>query len=217
MLTKSDNNHHNRDGNEMADQQHPKAADVTISRGDGIAVLAILVLGAGLGGWIAGMGLIRGVFRLFDPSRYPVELLATVPVKAGKDAIEAHADTIQVTFSQLQEAPLWLLSLSDISGAVAIGLATASFAFALARIVSGKPFHRSMQSAALIAGSSIMFGGLLAQGLGGLGQMMVALGAPAEPAFTFEPLPIIVGAAVLALAYVFRAGRRLQRDTEGLV
>ncbi|MGB3731309.1 hypothetical protein [Microbacterium sp.] len=203
----------------MADQQHPKAADVTISRGDGIAVLAILVLGAGLGGWIAGMGLIRGVFRLFDPSRYPVELLATVPVKAGKDAIEAHADTIQVTFSQLQEAPLWLLSLSDISGAVAIGLATASFAFALARIVSGKPFHRSMQSAALIAGSSIMFGGLLAQGLGGLGQMMVALdlGAPAEPAFTFEPLPIIVGAAVLALVYVFRAGRRLQRDTEGLV
>lgn len=202
----------------MTDHRHPKP-DSTISRGDHITVLFILIIGAGLGGLTAGLGIIQGIFRLFDPSRYPVELLADVPVKVGEGVLEAHADAMQVTFETLPAGPLWLLSLSDIVGAIALGLVTASFAYVLSRIIGGKPFHRSMQSAAVLAGCAIMFGNLLTQALRGFGQMTIAmdLGAPAEPAFTFEPLPIIVGAAVLALAYVFEAGQRLQRDTEGLV
>ena len=43
------------------------------------------------------------------------------------------------------------------------------------------------------------------------------IGGVTQVGFLFEPLPIVVGFGVLALAYVFRTGERLQRDTEGLV
>lgn len=190
-----------------------------IGRADSVAVTAILVVGAGLGGFIAGMGLVRAVFRLFDPSKYPIELLADIPVELGGSVLGAHGSSLVVTVSSLPTLPLWLLSISEMIGALAIGLVTVCFAFVLARVAQRKPFHRSMRSAALVAGCAIAFGSLLSQGLGGLARMMVAFEVrePAEPAFLFEPLPILVGFAVLALAYVFQAGNRLQKDTEGLV
>lgn len=44
-----------------------------------------------------------------------------------------------------------------------------------------------------------------------------ALGGIAVPGFSFAPIPIIAGFGILTLAYVFRAGSRLQHETEGLV
>ena len=57
----------------------------------------------------------------------------------------------------------------------------------------------------------------------GFGQMQAA--TELNPAFddqlivgfSFDPLPWLVGFGVMALAVVFQAGTRLQRDTEGLV
>ncbi|SJN46566.1 hypothetical protein FM104_15045 [Microbacterium esteraromaticum] len=194
-----------------------------IGRADSIAVLVILIAGAGLGGFIAGRGLITGMFRLLDPSRYPIELLADIPVSAGSGILDAHGDSLIVTAAALPTSAVWLFALSDLIGAAAIGLVTAAFAYALARIVQRKPFHRSMRTAAVIAGLAITFGSLFSQALRGFGQMVAAddlnpsLGDVAQVGFLFEPLPILIGFAVLALTYVFQAGARMQKDTEGLV
>ena len=118
---------------------------------------------------------------------------------------------------------LWLFAIADVVGGIAIGLVTASFAYVLWRIAQRRPFHHTSQVAALVAGCAIAFGSLISQGLAGLARMMTAdelgaaLGGVTQVGFLFEPLPIVVGFGVLALAYVFRTGERLQRDTEGLV
>ena len=194
-----------------------------IGRGDRVAVWIILIVGSFGGGVTAGLGIITGIFRLFDPARYPITLLADIPVQAGPGIVQAHGDSIVVHTDRLSGGPLWALATADVVAGIALGLVTASFAYVLSRVVGGKPFHRSMRAAALIAGSAIVFGSLVAQGVRGLGTMMAAtelsdaLGGVAEPAFLFEPLPIVVGFGVLALAYVFQTGTRLQRETEGLV
>ncbi|WP_166868624.1 hypothetical protein [Salinibacterium sp. ZJ70] len=194
-----------------------------IGKADRATVLIILVIGMFGGGLLAGLGLIMGIFRLLDPGRYPIELLADIPVEAGPGILEARATSIIVNAETLPAGALWAFAISDVVGGIAIGLVTACFAYVLWRVAQRHPFHRTTQAAALVAGCAIAFGSLISQGVGGLGRMMAAdelnpsLGGVAEVGFLFQPLPIVVGFGVLALAYVFQAGERLQRDTEGLI
>ncbi len=200
---------------------NPAAAEV--DRGDRIAIWAILIVGMFVGGLVAGLGLVNAVFRLLDPSRFPIDLLADIPLETGDGVIDAHGDSLLVWTDQLTAGPLWLLTLGDLAAALAIALVTASLGNVLWRVAQRRPFHRTVQVAALVAGCAVALGSLLAQGLGGLGRMMAAgelndaLGGIALPAFEFQPLLPILGFGILALAYVARAGERLQRDTDGLV
>ena len=88
----------------------------------------------------------------------------------------------------------------------------------------GKPFARSLQALALAAGATLALGSLLGLALAGFGRMNAALALNRAldedrflVGFSFDPLPVVLGFAIMALAFVFRAGHRLQRDTEGLV
>ncbi|WP_307483122.1 hypothetical protein [Microbacterium trichothecenolyticum] len=191
---------------------------------DRVALRVILAVGlvAGLG--LTAMGVFTAITRVLDPARYPVSVLADVPVPlSGGDVIDAQADSVLVHTSGLSPEAVWLLASGDLVGALTLGAVTMSFCVVLWRVVQHQPFHRHMYTAALVAGCSIALGSLLSQGLGGLGQLMAAaelsdaLGGVARPGFLFTPLPVVAGLGVLALAYVFRAGNRLQRDTEGLV
>lgn len=99
-----------------------------------------------------------------------------------------------------------------------------AIAWLLVSLARGRPFARPLQALTLTAGATLALGSLLGQGLAGLGQMMAAdalneaLGEERFlVGFTFDPLPVVLGFAIMALAFVFRAGRRLQRDTDGLV
>ncbi|MGB4778377.1 hypothetical protein [Microbacterium sp.] len=197
--------------------------DSEIGRADRIAVTAILIVGGALGGYIAGSGLVTALFRLIDPARFPITLLAKIPVEAGPGVVEAHGDSLVVMADSLSSGAVWCFVLADLFGAVGVGLATAAFALVLVRIVHRKPFHRTATAASVVAGCATIFGSMLSQSVGGFGRMMAAtelgpsLGGFPEPAFLLEPLPVVVGFGILALAYVFQAGERLQRDTEGLV
>lgn len=192
-------------------------------RADRIAILSILAIGVFSGAFIAATGLINAVFRVIAPERYPVQLLADVPLDAGAGIVTAHGDSILVTSDTLSAGAVWLLATGDAVAALMIGTVTASFGYVLWRVAQRRPFHRTVQVAVLITGCAVAFGSLISQGLGGLGQMMAAdevnpaINGVALVGFEFAPLPIIVGFGILALAYVFRAGAGLQRDTDGLV
>lgn len=195
----------------------------TIGRGDRIAVTGIMVVGMLMGGFAAGTGLLTGIFRLISPSDTPIELVARIPLDTGPGVIEAHGTQLLVRTDQLTGTPLWLFALSDVIGGLTIAVITASAALLLWRIAQRRPFHHTMRTAALVAGCALSFGSLLSQGLAGIGQLAMSidlgesLGRTTEPGFLFTPLPVIAGFVILALAYVFQAGTRLQQDQEGLI
>ncbi|MFT4029946.1 MAG: hypothetical protein QM675_08715 [Protaetiibacter sp.] len=193
------------------------------SRADRGAIYVILAAGVFGGGFIAGLALVTGVFRLLDPARYPVTLLADIPIETGQGIVQAHGDTIVANAESLSGGAVWALAIADLVFGLALAGVVASAAVVLWRVAQRQPFHRTSYLAAIVAGCCVTFGSLLSQGIGGLGTMMAAtelnpaLGDFALPAFEFEPLPVVAGFVIIALAYVFRAGTRLQRDTEGLV
>lgn len=132
-----------------------------LSRPDRFAILAILIAGSFGGAFIAGTGIITGLFRLLDPAGYPIQLLADIPVETGPGIVQAHGDSLIVNAEQLSAGPLWLLALSELALSLTIACVTTSFAYVLYRVVQHKPFHRTMQAAALVAGFAIAIGSLL--------------------------------------------------------
>ncbi len=194
-----------------------------IGRADRIAIVAILVVGALGAGAVAAVGLVRGIARLIDPAAFPVSLFAEIPLDAGPGILQAHADRVVVSTDALSAGPVWLFAISDIVFALTIAIVDVCFTCVLLRVVQSRPFHGSLRTAAIVAGCAIAFGSILGQGLGGLARMMAAtelapaLGGEVLVGFEFEVISIIVGFGVLALAYVFQAGTRLQREVEGLV
>ncbi|WP_454295437.1 hypothetical protein [Salana multivorans] len=192
-------------------------------RGDRAGISTVLVLGVFAGGFLAARGLISGIFRLADPGYAPISLLADIPVEHGDGVLDATGTTLLVHADTLPTGTVWLLAIADVVFGLALAGIVASAAYVLWGIVRHRPFHRRSHLAAIVAGASLTFGSLLSQGVGGIGLMMAAdelndaLGGVALPAFELDPLPIISGLAIVALSYVFRAGERLQRDTEGLI
>lgn len=187
---------------------------------DRVGVIVILIIGAFLGGFIAATGLIQAVFGLIDPSRHLVALLADIPLEAS--GVAARAERVIVTAEQLPAGVAWALAGAQAISALIVGVVTVAAASVLWRVAQRRPFHRSVRLAAVVAGTTIALGSLIAQGLGGIATMAAAdaLADDLEGlyvGFEFEPLSVIIGLAILALAYIFSAGERLQRDTEGLV
>lgn len=197
-------------------------ASSLMSRWDRSAAFAVYLATFFFGAWWAASGLIQGLFRVIAPERYPATLLAEIPVEHGAGIASAVAETVTVRSDALSPGTVWMLAGADIVQAVTIAAVLVGSGLVLERILRGKPFHRIVQPAVLLAACGLAFGSLLTQGVRGLGQMMAASELDdAVPGlvtgFTFDILPVVAGFGLLALAYVIAAGMRLQRDTEGLV
>jgi hypothetical protein len=175
------------------------------------------------GAWWAANGLIQAAFRVIDPSRYPVTLLADSPVEHGSGIISAVADTVTVRSDELSSGAVWMLASADFLQALTIAGVLIGSGMVVERLLRGKPFHRVVRPAILLAACSLAFGSLLTQGVRGLGQMMAAfdlndqLDGILVPGFMFDIVPIMAAFGLLAFTYVIGAGMRLQRDTKGLV
>ena len=150
-------------------------------------------------------------------------LLAESPVDHGTEVISAVADTVTVRSDALSSGTVWMLASADFLQALTIAGVLIGSGLVVERLLRGKPFHRVVRPAILLAACSLAFGSLLTQGVGGLGQMMAAsdlndqLGGILVVGFSFDIVPIVAGFGLLALSYVIAAGMRLERDTEGLV
>lgn len=116
-----------------------------------------------------------------------------------------------------------LLTIRVLAVIAAVDGAIARFLFLFA---AQRPFQRSLFVTTLSCGIALILGPIIATGLRGLGLMQSAfeLNPLAHDVFlagfTIDATAAVIpgiGFVVLALAYVFRAGERMQRDTEGLV
>ena len=191
--------------------------------------IALRVL-AGIAVALAAATLMIGGYQLMatlSGGETPVELWTRAEVPHTNEGqpqlVSAGFTNASVIASGLTDGTRALLAtglgLGPLTGVVVSG----AIAFLFVSVSRGRPFARALYRVTLLTGATLAFGALLAQFVGGLGQMSAAeeLNPTAndvfEVAFTFDPILPIAGFAVLALAYVFRAGARLQRETEGLV
>lgn len=205
------------------DMEDAVAERTLMSRWDRTLAFLLYLATFFFGAWWAASGLIQGAFRVIAPARYPVTLLAESPVDHGTEVISAVADTVTVRSDALSSGTVWMLASADFLQALTIAGVLIGSGLVVERLLRGKPFHRVVRPAILLAACSLAFGSLLTQGVGGLGQMMAAsdlndqLGGILVVGFSFDIVPIVAGFGLLALSYVIAAGMRLERDTEGLV
>ncbi len=199
------------------------AGSKLIPRWDRNAALLVYIATFMFGAWWAGNGFIVGLFRLLAPARYPVTVLADIPVDHGPDVASAVAESVTVHTNALSPGTVWMLASADFVQALTISAVLVGSGLVLERILRGKPFHRVVRPAILLAACGLAFGSLLTQGLRGLGQMAAAselndtINGVLVPGFTFDIVPVVAGFGLLGLTYVIAAGMRLQRETEGLV
>lgn len=139
-------------------------------------------------------------------------------------SITPESALVSLETSALSGGAVALLLIARALTGIIVALVAASLGYALLRIARGETFHRSLFAVAVAVGAVLSIGTVLVVGLGGLGRMMASFelnellgGERFVPGFTADFTPVLIGIAVVGLAYVFRIGERLQHDTKGLV
>lgn len=211
--------------------KQPIPSTDSIHRADRTALRVIAAL-ALAGAAVALVGAIASALvPVLSEQGLTVELLLAPGASIGDATIAPGIRSIAPDSAMVSLAPsvlsggatALLLIERALSGLIA-AIVAAAIGYTLLRIARGEAFHRSLFAVTVTVGAALSIGTMLAVGLGGLGRMMAAFevnellgGELLRPGFAADPTLVLVGFAVLGLAYVFRIGERLQRDTKGLV
>lgn len=203
------------------------------SRADRAALVVVAVLAA-VGSLTAAVtyavthagALAAGETRLELLTRVEVPHAGTPGIGDAPGIVSAGFESAWVVATGLSDTVRLLQGIGMAVTALTIAIVGCAIAWLLVTVAAGKPFHRSLRAASLIAGFTLTLGPVVTTGLTGLAQMQAAdeLNHLANDIFvsgfsipvTALGLPL-AGLAILALSYVFHVGERLQRDTEGLV
>jgi len=201
-----------------------------LARADRITVRVLGVLAAAItlvtfvGTAVSGIStLASGETRLQLLTRAEVPNLGT---SGGPGIVSAGFDSADVVATGLSDGTRALLTAAALADAATVAAVGGAIAWFLLMFAAGRHFQGSLFATTLVAGFALAIGPLLSTGLGGLGKMQAAdeLNPVAHDVFVvgfsvdaFGPAIPLLGFAVLAIAFVFRSGARLQRDTEGLV
>jgi hypothetical protein len=206
------------------------AGTANLSRGDRVlfSILAAASAAIGLVSLLAAIGRARLYLMAAADGGTPLSLSTVAPLSEipgdGSPRIEFGVfPTADLVVHGLADGTRALLSLGEGIGmllTIAVSVAIAVFFLSLAR---GRPFARPLFRLALLAGGTLVVGSLIAQVTSGFGEMNAAV--ELNPitddlfivGFDVDPTPLVLGFAIMALAAVFRAGSRLERETEGLV
>jgi hypothetical protein len=199
-------------------------------RADRIILTVVAVAAAAIGAvtLIAGALRIRLYVAATVEGGSPVSLLANAPVPgvptdADTRIVFGAYPTADLRVTGLSQTTRLLLAIGEGVGVLVAAIVSAVIAWALIAISRGRPFARPLWKLSVIAGATLSIGSLLGQGLAGFGSMNAAveLNAVSDElfgvGFALDLAPIAIGFVIMALAFVFRAGAHLQRETEGLV
>ncbi|UYN82834.1 MAG: hypothetical protein KIT89_08900 [Microcella sp.] len=192
-----------------------------------IGVLALVGAAAALIGAV-----VSALLPVLSDQGLTVELLLAPGATVGDHAelapairsITPESAVVTLEASTLSGGAVALLLIERALSGIIATVVGAALGYTLLRIARGEAFHRSLFAVTVAVGAALSIGTILAVGLGGLGRMMAAFelnellgGERFLPGFTADPTVVLIGFAVLGLAYVFRIGERLQRETAGLV
>jgi hypothetical protein len=170
-----------------------------------------------------------GLISNLSSDTIPLTLLtnaALPPEASGGTAqiVDGSFETAFVTLSHLTPLTRFLIALGAAVGILTTLIVSTAVALRCWKLQNRRPFDRSVSWMAYAVGSVLLIGNILGQGFGGLGRMMAADELNRDGVNGFWPLitpldlsPAFVGIALLLVATAFEAGRRLQRDTDGLV
>jgi hypothetical protein len=212
-------------------QEDPMTSPIAkgeMTRADGVtlSVLAGLIFGAAAAYLLFGATHVVRMIAASGSTSINLLTSSEVPAPAHDgqpQLVQGSFTTADVVATGLSDGTRALLAAGTGLGVLTSVVVLGGVAYLIATLSRGRPFARPLPVLALIAGATLAIGSLLAQGLTVLGQMSAAdeLNPVADDVFVvggdFNPTLIFVGIVVMALAFVFRAGARLQRDTEGLV
>lgn len=199
------------------------------SRGDGLA-LGLIATGAVSVAIAALVSIVLGAIELFGTDvsvRMPVHDAAAAGLAGTAGITSAEYSSVVLTFEAAPQGARWLLLLEGALPALAtIGVCTGAWWLGLS-LMRGRPFRRSMAWTLGAAAILVMVGGMLGQLFGAFGRAaLVAHVAASDPGvldelWTFllelDLAPLGWGLALALIAGAFEIGRRIQRDTEGLV
>lgn len=149
--------------------------------------------------------------------------LPGIPTEGDPRIVFGSYPTADLLVDGLDGGTRALLAIGEGLGALVAVVVAAALAWMFLSLARGRPFAKALYVLSLVAGATLALGSLLGQGIAGFGRMNAALQLNDAGddlflvGFTFDPVPLVVGFAIMAFAYVFRAGARLQRDTAGLV
>jgi hypothetical protein len=195
-----------------------------VSRADAI----FLMIASGIAALATTAGTISGTVALFTG---PVTL--TLPVATSHQtatglSLEAtgHFTSVEATIPVLPPGPAANLVWAGVLNQAGI-LAILTLVFLLAYRLQGRILFTA-RSAHLVGAAGAVLGvtGMVGQVLDSVGRGRLAemIGAnarlPEEPQIftaSFNIVPMMLGTLLLLVALVFEYGRRLQKDTEGLV
>lgn len=189
----------------------------------------VALFGALATGVIATVIGARGLVSSLSSGEIPVTLLtdaALPPEASGGTAqiVDGTFETAFVTLSNLTPLTSILLALGAIVGILTTLIVSTAIALLCWKLLKRRPFDRSVSWMAYAVGCVLLVGTILGQGFGGLGRMMAASELNHDGLDGFWPLttpldfaPAFVGIVLLLVATAFETGRRMQRDTEGLV
>ena len=115
---------------------------------------------------------------------------------------------------------------SIISDVTILGVLALAAAIGIS-LVRGRPFGPRITTAVTAAGIAVAVGGTLSAAIASFGNGQPIGSTRGEPLsgaldiplgfLTISLLPLAAGLMIVLLGFIFRAGSRLQRDTEGLV
>lgn len=193
-----------------------------------LGAFAVLTGAIGLAILIAGALRIRLYLIATAEGGTPVSLLTDasvpgVPTDGDPRIVAGAFPSADLLVSGLSGGTRALLAIGEGLGVLTAVIVSGALAALFLSVARGRPFARPLTGLALAAGATLTFGSLLGQALAGFGRMNAAveledtLPGVFPVGFAFDPAPVLVGFAIMALAFVFRAGRRLERETEGLV
>ena len=194
----------------------------------------VLLIFSGVAAAVGVATLIMGALRIrlyasaIVEGGTPVALLTHSPIPGtptdgDPQIVFGTFPTADLLVNGLSDGTRSLLAIGEGFGVVVAVVVSGAIGWLLFAISRGRPFAQPLYALTLVAGATLSLGSVLGQGLSGFGKMNAAVELNAVTddlfliGFAFDPAPLVIGFAIMALAFVFRTGTRLQRDTEGLV
>ncbi|WP_243229616.1 hypothetical protein [Microbacterium sp. CIAB417] len=199
------------------------------SRGDGFA-LGLIATGSISIAVAAAVSIVMNAIDRFGAEPVVRMPLHDAPASAYVDVAgiaDAEYSSVLLTLDEASQGVRWLLFLEGALPALAtIGVCLVAWWLGIS-LIRARPFHRSMTWAIGAAAILVMLGGMLGQVFGAFGRAVLvdelAASTPEvlDTLWTFlaelDLAPLGWGLALALIAGAFDIGRRMQRETEGLV